>query len=98
MNRVLADMKAFGTQYLRSRVGTFFALVFPILLILLFGAIFGSSGSSQVTLYVQDLANQRACHAFTDALNKPNVLTIRALPASPDRPQYIRNHSINLGL
>src|SRR5205823_5899711 len=53
MNRVLADIKAFGIQYLRSRVGTFFALVFPILLILLFGAIFGSSGTSRATLFVQ---------------------------------------------
>jgi len=98
MSRILADMKAFGTQYLRSRVGTFFALVFPILLILLFGAIFGSSGSSQVTLYVQDLDNQQASHAFTDALNKTNVLTIRAIPASADFSQYIRDHSINVAL
>ena len=98
MNRVLADMKAFGTQYIRSRVGTFFALVFPILLILLFGAIFGSSGSSQVTLYVQDQDNQPASHAFTDALNKTNVLTIRAIPPSADFSQYIRDHSINVAL
>jgi len=98
MNRILADMKAFGTQYLRSRVGTFFALVFPILLILLFGAIFGSSGSSQVTLYVQDLDNTPASHAFTDALNKTNVTTTRAIPGSANFSQYIREHSINVAL
>jgi ABC-2 type transport system permease protein len=98
MNRILADIKAFGTQYLRSRVGTFFALIFPILLILLFGAIFGSSGSSQVTLYVQDLDNRLASHAFTDALNKTNVLTLRAIPESANFSQYIRDHSINVAL
>ena len=98
MNRILADMKAFGTQYLRSRVGTFFALVFPILLILLFGAIFGSSGSSPVTLYVQDVDNSAASHAFTDALNKTNVTTTRAIPSSADFSQYIRDHSINVAL
>src|SRR5207244_5215036 len=98
MSRILADMKAFGTQYLRSRVGTFFALVFPILLILLFGAIFGSSGSSQVTLYVQDLDNQWASHAFLDALTKTNVLTIHSFSASSDFSQSIRHHWSNVSL
>src|SRR5438132_13377136 len=98
MSRILADMKAFGTQYLRSRVGTFFALVFPILLILLFGAIFGSSGSSQVTLSVQDLDNQWASHALMDALYKTTALTVHAIPASADFSQSIRDHSINVAL
>src|SRR5207253_7532775 len=98
MSRILADMKAFGTQYLRSRVGAFFALIFPILLILLFGAIFGSSGSTSVTLYVQDLDNKPASHAFVDALNKTNVTTTRFIPASENFSQYIREHSINVAL
>ncbi|HYY47064.1 MAG TPA: ABC transporter permease [Thermoplasmata archaeon] len=98
MNRVLADLKAFGTQYLRSRVGTFFALVFPILLILLFGAIFGSSGSSRVTLYVQDLDGTQASRAFVDALAKTNVTTIQIIPTGADFSQYIRDHSINVAL
>jgi ABC-2 type transport system permease protein len=98
MSRILADMKAFGTQYLRSRVGTFFALIFPILLILLFGAIFGSSGSTRVTLYVQDLDNKPASHAFIDALSKTNVTTTQAIPASENFSQYIREHSINVAL
>src|SRR5205807_745192 len=45
-----------------------------------------------------DLDNQQASHAFTDALNKTNVLTIRAIPASADFSQYIRDHSINVAL
>ena len=48
MKRILADVSAFGRQYLRSRVGTFFALAFPVILILLFGAIFSSSGTPRV--------------------------------------------------
>ena len=46
MNRILADLMAFGRQYLRSRIGAFFVFIFPILLILLFGAIFSQTGSS----------------------------------------------------
>jgi len=98
MNRILADIKAFGTQYLRSRVGTFFALVFPILLILLFGAIFGSSGSSPVILYVQDQDNTVASHAFIDALNSANVTTTRVIPAAENFSKYVRAHSINVAL
>ena len=50
MKRILADAKAFGKQYLRSRTGTFFALAFPVSLILLFGAIFSGGGSSTLPL------------------------------------------------
>jgi ABC-2 type transport system permease protein len=98
MNRVLADIKAFGIQYLRSRVGTFFALVFPILLILLFGAIFGSSGTSRATLYVQDVDNKPASHAFIDALNQTNLTTVQMIPETANFSQYVRDHSISVAL
>src|SRR2546422_679666 len=37
--RVVADFGVFSRGYIRSRIGAFFALVFPVILILIFGAI-----------------------------------------------------------
>jgi len=53
--RVAAELKVYARSNLRSREGFFFTLIFPIILILLFGAIFSSGGVSQTTVYVQNL-------------------------------------------
>ncbi len=98
IKRILADVSAFGRQYLRSRVGTFFALAFPVILILLFGAIFSQSGSPQIPLYVQNLDGSRTSQAFISALNNTTVVAYRAMPGNVDFQGYIRDHSINVAL
>ena len=98
MRRILADAKAFGKQYLRSRTGTFFALAFPVILILLFGAIFSGGGTSNLPLYVQDLDNTQASHAFVSALNNTTILVYNPIPRNVNITDYIREHSINTAL
>ncbi len=98
MKRILADVTAFGRQYLRSRVGTFFALAFPVILILLFGAIFSSSGSPRVSLAVQDQDQKPASRAFVQALNNTTLITYQAIPPTANFQEYMRQHSINVAL
>lgn len=98
MNRILADVSAFGRQYLRSRVGTFFALAFPVILILLFGAIFSQSATPQVPLYVQDRDGTAMSQAFVSALNQTTLIAYHAMPTNVDFQGYIHDHSINVAL
>ena len=98
MKRILADVSAFGRQYLRSRVGTFFALAFPVILILLFGAIFSSSGTPRVPLAVQDLDSTTASRGFVQALNNTTLITYQAIPTNVNFQDYMRAHSINVAL
>ena len=103
MNRILADAGAFGTQYLRSRTGTFFALAFPVLIILLFGAIFSGSGTASLPLYVQNLdvtstGMTPASLAFIKALNQTNILVYNPIPTDINIVDYISQHSISLAL
>ncbi len=98
MNRILADVRAFGVQFVRSRVGAFFALAFPVILILLFGSIFSQGGTSSVPLYIQDLDNTNVSHAFVDSLNRTTVLDYRGVPSNVDIRDYIRQNSVNLAL
>ncbi len=100
MKRILADVSAFGRQYLRSRVGTFFALAFPVILILLFGSIFSSSGSPRVPLAVQDQDGTAASIGFVQALNDTKLITYQAIPSDPaiNFTEYMRQHSINIAL
>src|SRR5438309_9117865 len=98
MKRIFADVTAFGRQYLRSRVGTFFALAFPVILILLFGSIFSQSATPQVPLYVQDKDATPTSQAFVLALNKTTLIAYRAMPPDVDFVGYIHDHSINVAL
>jgi len=98
MKRILADAKAFGKQYLRSRTGTFFALAFPVILILLFGAIFSGTGSSTLPLYVQDQDNTPASRAFINALNNTTILVYNPIPANANITTYISENSVSLAL
>jgi ABC-2 type transport system permease protein len=52
--RIFADFKNFSRGYLRNKFGLFFGLIFPVVLILIFGAIFSGGSSGQVTVYVQN--------------------------------------------
>jgi hypothetical protein len=49
--RIFSDFKVFSRGYLRNKFGLFFGLIFPVILILIFGAIFsgGSSGTINVS-------------------------------------------------
>ncbi len=98
MNRILADARAFGMQYLRSRTGTFFALIFPVVLILLFGAIFSGGGSSTLPIYVQDLDNSSESQAFVTALQNSTILVYNPIPANVNISSYISENSVNLAL
>ena len=98
MNRVVADVWAFGTQFIRSRVGAFFALAFPLILILLFGAIFSGSGTSVVPIYVQDLDRTNESFRFLDTLNHTSIVQYHAIPTNILITDYIRSNSINTAL
>lgn len=98
MRRILADVRAFGVQFIRSRVGAFFAFGFPIILILLFGSIFSQSGSSTLPLYVQDLDGTAVSRDFISALNSTDVIEYRSVPKGVDIREYISANSINTAL
>lgn len=98
MNRILADLISFGRQYMRSRVGAFFTFIFPILLILLFGAIFTQSGSSAFTLTTQDIDNTTTSRMYLDALNSTGMVHIALIPRNVNIETYIHDNSLTVAL
>ena len=98
MSRILADIKGFGRQYLRSKVGAFFTFAFPILLILLFGAIYSASGNQKVSLPVQNLDGSSFSVAYLNELNNTTLVDIRMIPADADITNYINDNSLSLAL
>jgi ABC-2 type transport system permease protein len=52
--RIASDFRVFSLGYLRNKFGLFFGLIFPVILILIFGAIFSGNSSGTITFYTQN--------------------------------------------
>jgi len=98
MNKILADTIAFGRQYLRSKVGAFFTFIFPILLVLLFGAVFSQTGTASIDMPVQDLDDTGMSRAFLDALNNTTVVRVSMIPTNVAIRDYAIEHSLTVAL
>jgi len=98
--RVAAYFPAFAKGYIRNPLGLFFALIFPVILILIFGSVFSNSGSSQVPLTVQNLDNNSpASVAFLHELNLTGAVSISMVsPAVGNLSSYLSSHDLSAGL
>jgi ABC-2 type transport system permease protein len=52
--RIASDFRVFSLGYLRNKFGLFFGLIFPVILILIFGAIFSGNSSGTIAVYTQN--------------------------------------------
>ena len=99
---MVAELKVYARGNVRSREGFFFTLIFPIILILLFGAIFAGGGVSQTTVYVQNHDTGPIGQAFISALNSTSNdcspssssgLCLRSVPVDQNLSQYLSSKS-----
>ena len=103
--RIIGDFKVFSTGYLRNKFGLFFGLVFPVILILIFGAIFSGGSSGKITVYAQnqdvgpfqtpqmDIGTQ-----FLNALNSSPTIRVITVATSEDFSKYLADHSTSDGV
>ncbi len=98
MRRMFADLVAWGKQYLRTPTASFFTLVFPVLLILVFGGVFGAPQEINIQLHIQDLDNSTMSKGVVAALNGTEVITVVAVSEEQDLETYVRDQSIPVAL
>lgn len=102
--RTISDLRLFGRGYLRNVAGLFFGLIFPVILILIFGAIFSGNNTGKVTVYLQnqdtpvpppfvDISGN-----FTEALNSTAILNVQSVDASENFTKYLSDHSSSDGI
>src|SRR5205809_6943116 len=103
-SRVLADLKVFVRGYTRSKIGLFFSLVFPVILILLFGAIFSGGNGGPIDVSVQNLDAAQAGIAFSAgnaivaALNNNSTTTVTLVDTTQNLTTYMLSHSAYQGV
>jgi ABC-2 type transport system permease protein len=100
LSRVLAYFPAFARGYLRNPFGLFMSLIFPVVLILIFGAVFSNIGNAQVPLTVQNLDHNSAMsQEFLAGLNSTGAVSVTLV--SPDignLSDYLSHNSLAAGL
>ncbi|MDA4111655.1 MAG: ABC transporter permease [Thaumarchaeota archaeon] len=96
--RIFADLSVFRREYLRNRTGFFFALVFPVILILIFGAIFSGGSNGPIAVYAQNHDSGPIGAQFIHAMNSTNVTRIFLLPNNQSLTQYLQSNSGDVGL
>ena len=105
LKRIAADLKLFGRGYLRNVIGLFFGLIFPVILILIFGAIFAGGSSGATTVYTQNLdtgpfavPQMDIATQFIDVLNNTGTINIQMVDASENFTRYLAEHSSSDGI
>lgn len=94
IDRILIDLKATAKMFIRSKSAVFWTMAFPVLLMVIFGAIFEGMGDASYTLNVQDLDSTALSHEFIEAINSTGTLTVKGVDPSVDPDQYIKDHSL----
>ncbi len=99
VKRILADLSVFRREYLRNRTGFFFALIFPIILIAIFGAIFSGGSSGPINVYAQNQdPGGFISTPFLQTMNDTNVTRVVLIPQTQNLQQYLKDHSGAIGL
>ncbi len=87
LRHIGADFRIVSRTYLRNGAALFFSLIFPVILILLFGAIFSNSGSTAVGLEVlNEDHNSPVSSAFMNALNNTSIVKVSLVTDSSVTP------------
>jgi ABC-2 type transport system permease protein len=96
--RIASDLKIFSLSYLRNPVGLFFTLIFPVILIGIFGFIF-SVGQSTVTLYTVNLDhNSNVSEAYMADLNRTGAVQVHEVNVSGSLSDYLTANGDTVGL
>ena len=95
---IVTDLHASIKTWIRSKGTMFWTILFPVLLILIFGAIFSGAGEIEYTLHVQDLDNSTWSNEFTDVLKNISVLKYETIPVDKNITVYMQENELSAAL
>jgi ABC-2 type transport system permease protein len=97
--RIVADLNIYARNYLRNPAALFFTLIFPIILITMFGFIFQNTGAKAIDITTENLDHgSNYSVQFLAALNATGAVTIHVVPPQGDFAAYLGNNSDTVGL
>lgn len=85
-------------SWLRSKGTVFWTILFPILLIMIFGGIFSGADNVKYDLVYQDLDDSIESKNFTEFLEETNVFELKKIGKDVDIANHMREEDIAVGL
>jgi ABC-2 type transport system permease protein len=96
--RIFSDFKVFSRGFLRNKFGLFFGLIFPVILILIFGAIFSGGGSGTIKMYAQNQDTGQVSTSYLEAINMTGTLQVITVDTSVNFRDYMSKNAVENGL
>jgi ABC-2 type transport system permease protein len=98
LRRIFAIFTATFKHWFRSRSGIFFSILFPVMLLLIFGSVFGSKGTTTYTIHIQNLdvkdgVPTSLSQALINFLNSTNAFDIKEVPSNITAESFVKKES-----
>ena len=90
----VTDMK----NWVRNRGAVFWTIAFPVMLILIFGAIFSGSDEVEYEIYVQDLDSSTMSQSFIEMLGNISFFSVKSIPVEENITIYMEKHDLKRAL
>jgi ABC-2 type transport system permease protein len=95
---IAANLAVRLRSFSREKSAMFFTIAFPVILVLVFGAIFTKPEHLNFDLPVQDLDQSTASAQLVKSLTVDRVFKIISIPSDAHAVQYAKDHKLNLVL
>ena len=95
---IIHDFFANLKQWTRSIGTVFWTIMFPILLILIFGSIFSTGSDVQYDIVLQDLDNTELSSSFIEILDSVDILELNNISTKEDIKEYMHDNDKSVGL
>ena len=92
---IASDFSASVKTWTRSKGTLFWTLAFPVMLILIFGAIFSGIGETEYTLHIQDLDGSEMSRSFIESLNGTGAIKTKIVNKTINVTSYIDENGID---
>jgi len=93
---IWGDFEAHLKSWFRSKGSVFWTIMFPILLMLIFGAMFSEEEDIRPTIHVLDLDGTQTSKAYINNLSE--AVEIETIPTDKDVDKYIKDNSVKAAL
>ena len=91
---IIHDLKASIKSWLRSKGTVFWTLLFPVLLIMIFGAIFSGMDDNTYDLHIQDLDDSTWSVSYIDMLRNVSILDVKTIDETEDITTYMKDKDL----
>ncbi|UCG68374.1 MAG: ABC transporter permease [Thermoplasmata archaeon] len=96
LSRVFANLSVDIKEFVRNKAAVFWTLLFPVLLILLFGFIFSGEGDTTYDLPIQDNDGGFWSTNLTETLNNTDLFDVRMVDPSENPDDYVLDNDANI--